>query len=56
MLTNKELNALMLEIIIYDTLVVTGDTYTPLLQFTQDSLATLFSDSRNIALSACVLE
>ena len=46
----------MLEIIIYDTLVVTGDTNTPLLQFTQDSLATLFSDPRNIALSACVLE
>jgi hypothetical protein len=56
MLSYKELNALMLEVVVHDTLVVPSDSNTPLFKLTYNTLASLLGYSRNIALSACVLE
>jgi hypothetical protein len=56
MLTNQELDALMLKIVINNTLVVSSDPDTPLLQFSKDALSTLFSHSRDVALCSSVLK
>jgi hypothetical protein len=55
MFTNQELNALMLEIVVHDALVVSGDSYGPLLKLAHDALSTLLGDPRDVAVSPCVL-
>jgi hypothetical protein len=44
-LTNQKLDALVLEVVVHYTLVVAGNAYTPLLEFANNSLATLLRHS-----------
>jgi hypothetical protein len=55
MLSNKKLNALMFEIIIDHTLIISCHSNSPLLYFTHNTLSSLLCYSRNIALCPCIL-
>lgn len=55
MFTCDELQALILQIIVHDALVVAGHSYSPLLYFTHYSLITLSSHARDIAICIRVL-
>ena len=55
MLTYKKLNALMFEIIIHHTLIISSHSNCPLLYFTHNTLPPLLSYPRNIALCPCIL-
>lgn len=52
----EELDALVLEVVVHHALVVPCDADTPLLELSDDPLATLLGDTGDIALGACVLE
>lgn len=56
MLTNQKLNALVLEVVVHDALVVASDSNSPLLQLSEEALTTLLRHSGDVALSSCVLE
>ena len=55
MITVKDLDALMLKIVVHHALVVPGDSNGPLLKLAHDTLATLLGHPRDVTLSACVL-
>jgi hypothetical protein len=55
-LTDEELYALVLEIIIHNALVVPHNSDTPLLQLSDDSLSALLCNSGNIAFGTSILE
>lgn len=56
MFSNQKLNALMLEVIVHDRLVVPCNTNSPLLKFPHNTLASLLCDSRDVTVSAGILK
>lgn len=54
-LTGNKLKALVLKIIIHNTLIEPGSTNGPLFYFTHDTLITLFCYTCNIAICVCIL-
>jgi hypothetical protein len=55
-LADQKLDALVLEVVIHHTLVVPGHSHAPLLELAYDPLSALLGHSRDVALSARVLE
>ena len=50
-----QLDALVLEVVIHDALVVSRDTNVPLFELTHDTLSTLLGNSGDVAMGVCVL-
>jgi hypothetical protein len=55
-LSNQELDALVLEVVIHHALVIPGHSHAPLLELADNPLSTLLGHPRYVALSARVLE